>query len=159
MSYTMAGAVCLVLHNHPKNVEFPVVNNLDINETYTLKDWFEVDEKALRTWKDKRVAAENAAYGLAGLLIFELTEYELIERAVDHTGIDFWLGKKFFDEDKPFKREARLEVSGIFEGNKSEIKARLKQKLKQTGQSDHTKLPAYAIIVEFSKPMAQVIKK
>ena len=35
----------------------------------------------------------------------------------------------------------------------------MKQKLKQTAQSDEIRLPAYAIVVEFGEPLAQVQKK
>jgi hypothetical protein len=54
---------------------------------------------------------------------------------------------------------ARLEVSGIRRGSRSQINARVKQKTEQTGASDAGELPAYIIVVEFSRPISIVIAK
>jgi hypothetical protein len=52
----------------------------------------------------------------------------------------------------------RLEVSGIRKGDDSRIKARIKQKLEQVSPTDGT-LPAYIVVVEFSNPLAFIVKK
>jgi hypothetical protein len=52
----------------------------------------------------------------------------------------------------------RLEVSGIRKGDDSRIKARIKQKLEQVSPTDG-KLPAYIVVVEFSNPLAFIVKK
>jgi hypothetical protein len=49
---------------------------------------------------------------------------------------------------------ARLEVSGIRNGNRGKINARVKQKTEQTRASDAQGLPAYIIVVEFSRPVS-----
>jgi hypothetical protein len=102
---------------------------------------------------------EYAAYGIAGLLIWELTDYEVISQSVTGEGVDYWLRKKEVDPQNPFSYAARLEVSGILEGGRNLITNRLNQKLKQTKQSDHSQVPAFVIIVEFSKPEAYVVKR
>ena len=61
--------------------------------------------------------------------------------------------------DEGFVNKAGLEISGIREGDDSIIKARVKQKLQQTDQSDHTQLEIYVIVVEFGRPLAEVQKK
>jgi hypothetical protein len=58
-----------------------------------------------------------------------------------------------------FQRMARLEVSGIRKGSRSQINARVKQKTEQTRASDAEGLPAYIIVVEFSRPISTVSAK
>jgi hypothetical protein len=75
--------------------------------------------------------------------------------ATNDIGFDYWMG----DESAiPFQSKARLEISGIRRGDDSDIKARVRQKLKQTNQSDGL-LPAYVIVVEFGSPLAEVRRK
>ena len=52
-----------------------------------------------------------------------------------------------------------MEVSGIRNGNDGQVKTRVKQKLRQMNRSNDQKLPAYAIVVEFGRPLAEVKKK
>jgi hypothetical protein len=54
---------------------------------------------------------------------------------------------------------ARLEVSGIRKGSRSQINARVKQKTYQTLASDAQGLPAYIIVVEFSRPISVINAK
>lgn len=56
----------------------------------------------------------------------------------------------------PFQNKARLEVSGIRNGDQKIIKARVREKLTQTEVSDKTRLPAYVVVVEFGRPVAEV---
>ena len=100
-----------------------------------------------------------AAYGVAILLILQLTTLTVIERSRKGTGFDYWLGSQDSTTMLPFQRMARLEVSGIRKGNRSQIKARVKQKTEQTGVSDAEGLPAYIIVVEFSRPISVVSAK
>lgn len=99
---------------------------------------------------------EYGATGIAVLLIIEMTEFTVIKRARKGEGVDYWLGHK--SDKPPFRNKARLEISGILEGNESKIKARLKQKLEQT-KLTKSKLPTYIVIVEFSRPVSHLEKK
>jgi hypothetical protein len=54
---------------------------------------------------------------------------------------------------------ARLEASGILKGTNYQINTRVKQKMKQVEVSDHFKLPAYVVVVEYSRPVVQVRHK
>ena len=50
-------------------------------------------------------------------------------------------------------------VSGILKGTKGQINKRLKDKIEQTQKSDKLGLPAYIVIVEFSRPLVKIVKR
>lgn len=151
-----ACSVCLIHHNHIDHVQLNIDGSF--SRAFVVR-WSreKVTEQVLRCWNDLQDALEDAAACIACLLVIELTEFTIIERSRKGTGFDYWLGK---DEDEPiFTRKGRLEVSGIMEGSEKDIRERTRQKLKQSNPSDNTLLPAYAIIVEFSRPLARVARK
>ncbi len=89
-----------------------------------------------------------------------MTALTVIERSRKGTGFDYWLGTQGSTATLPFDRMARLEVSGIrSKGNRSQINARVKQKTEQTRASDAQGLPAYIIVVEFSRPISVISAK
>ncbi|MEI8033758.1 MAG: hypothetical protein WCH05_10510 [Chlorobiaceae bacterium] len=114
----------------------------------------DVTDQVLRTWNDLQEATEDGAACLACLLVLELTEYTIIERSRKKTGFDYWLGRN--DDAQLFNRDGRLEVSGILKGTDQQIKKRVNIKVKQTSPTAHLGLPALAIVVEFSNPVAHV---
>ena len=152
LNLAQAGAVCLDQHGHPKGVEMKVSG--DFSETFNLY-WPDVTDQMRRFWNDSQEATEYGAYGIACLLIRRLTSFTVIERSRKGTGFDYWLGD---EGDFLFQQKARLEVSGIGKGNSQDVTQRVNIKLKQTARSDGT-LPAYVIVVEFSAPTSQVVKK
>jgi hypothetical protein len=77
--------------------------------------------------------------------------YTIIERSRKGTGFDYWLGEK---DSVLFQKIARLEVSGILQGDDTAMMNRYNAKVIQTEQSDDTALPAYISIIEFSRPKA-----
>ena len=111
----------------------------------------------LRCWNDIEYTTEQAAYGIAFLVIQELTDYTVIERSRRGTGFDYWLGKKGETNELPFQNAVRLEVSGIRKGDDSRVKARVKLKVEQVSPTDD--IPAYIVVVEFSNPLAFIVKK
>lgn len=113
-----------------------------------------ITEDMLLGWGDE--ATENGAYALAFLLMRHLTEYPVIRRARTGTGIDFWLA--YERPNNILEDAARLEVSGILRGNRSSINSRVATKKGQTKPTDGT-LPVYIIVVEFGRPVAQVVLK
>ena len=117
--------------------------------------WMSPHEDAARSWSDHPVAVEFGAYGVAFLLIRELTEFTVIERARKGHGFDYWLGH----DDELFQRKARLEVSGMSSGSDQDIHARTKEKLNQTKPSDESGLAAYIVVVEFRHPISMVTLK
>jgi hypothetical protein len=151
-----AGAICLTGEAHESGVILEVKGEFS---TRFQLDWQPVTEQAQRCWNDEEYTTEQAAYGIAFLLILQLTKLTVIERSRKGTGFDYWLGSQDSTRILPFQRMARLEVSGIRKGNQSQINARVKQKTEQTGASDAEGLPAYIIVVEFSRPISVVSAK
>ena len=126
--------------------------------TYFSSDFTSITDQMLHCYNNSKYTTEQAAYGIAFLIIQELTDYTVIERSRRGTGFDYWLGKKGDNNELPFQNAVRLEVSGIRKGDDSRIKARIKQKLEQVSPTDGT-LPAYIVVVEFSNPLAFIVKK
>ena len=119
-------------------------------------EWSPVTDQIRRTWADLREATEKGAEGIAILLLKQELGYTAIERAAIGTRIDRWLGE---ESDAPnFQRKARLEVSGILNGNDGGVKRRLREKMDQVNFI-HSQLPAYVVVVEFSRPLAEVNEK
>lgn len=118
---------------------------------FTLSWRKKVTSQIQRAWKDQEEATEMAATGISILLALMFTDYTVIERSVKTTGFDYWLGIQEGSSDI-FKKMARLEISGIFNGDDGVLDRRVKAKIDQTKQSDITRLPAYIFVIEFSKP-------
>jgi hypothetical protein len=149
-----ACAICLEEQKHSQGVE------IQVEGEFTTKfqlHWQEITDQMLRCWNDPEYTTEQAAYGIAFLLIQSLTDYTVIERSRKGTGFDYWLGNNATNE-LPFQNRVRLEVSGIRQANQSRIRARVKQKIEQTSPSDGS-FPAYIIVVEFSKPQSHISQK
>ena len=147
-----AGGVCLESQGHVQGVQLRVRGYS--NRYYPLA-WPPTTEQARRCWNDHEVATEHGAMGIAVLLAQKEIGYTVIKRSRKGTGFDYWMGDI---SAYPFQNKARLEVSGIREGNDQQVKARVQQKLKQTDISDGV-LPAYVIVVEFGRPLAEMEEK
>jgi hypothetical protein len=149
-----AAAVCLNSQGHSSGVEMRVMG--DFSERYRLM-WGMVDDQMIRSHSDEHAAVEYGAYGIAILLVDELTDLTVVQRSRRGTGFDYWLGRK----NEPialFQGSARLEVSGIMRGGQANINRRVKEKIEQTAVSDGV-IPAYVIVVEFGTPCSKVVKK
>jgi hypothetical protein len=118
--------------------------------------WDDLDSRVDTTYGDLEEVTEYGAMGIAVLLSIKLTKYSTVERAMKGKGFDYWIGDK---DDKMFQGKARLEISGIFKGNDSQFKSRIKQKFRQTNISDSTGFDCFVSVVEFSKPIASFLSK
>jgi hypothetical protein len=150
-----AGAICFEDQNHPNGVQ------LRVNGTFEAEYqvfWQQITEQMIRCYNDEESTTELGAYGVAFLLILDLTDYTIIKRSRKGTGFDYWLGKPQGNEELPFQNKERLEVSGIRSGDNSRIKARVSEKLKQVHPSNDTALPALIVVVEFSAPLSQMVR-
>ena len=115
-----------------------------------------VTDQVRRTWADLKEATEKGAEGIAILLVKLETGYTTIERAAIGTRIDRWLG---YESDAPyFQRKARLEITGILRGDDGDVAKRLKEKMDRLALAS-SQLPAYVVVVEFSRPLAEVGSK
>jgi hypothetical protein len=150
-----ACAICLQDQDHDQGVELQVSG--EFTARFKLY-WQTVTDQMVRCWNDQEFATEQAAYGIAFMLVQHLTSYTVIERSRRGTGFDYWLGHEDATSELPFQNKVRLEVSGIRRGDASRIKARVKQKIEQTSPSDGT-LPAYIVVVEFSQPRSVMVQK
>lgn len=145
---TEAAAVSLEERGHGREVELQVGG--EFTTIYLLRRP-DVTEQMRGTY-DAEEATEFGACGIAILVIQDQTGWT-VQRAFKGDGFDYWLGT--VDEDRPFQNLARLEVSGIRQGNESRITSRLQVKRTQVRARDHH-LPAYVAIVEFSRPETRV---
>lgn len=158
-----AGAMCFHDRGHSSGVVMKV--DLKVGKPSASEcsiHWTPLTPDMVRTWNDLQDASEVGAYGIALLLMTRLTEYTTLERSKKGPGFDYWLGFKTSDEMFPFQRKARLEVSGILDGTDSQIRSRVKEKLEQTQQSDNLPdgpYPAYVVVVEFGRPVSQVVRR
>jgi hypothetical protein len=116
-----------------------------------------VDESMRRFHGDERVAAEVGGYCLAFIILRETKNLYPVEKSRTGTGFDYWVGDK---NDPLFQGKARLEVSSILSENKhNKVKTRVERKKQQTRQSDGTGLPAYVVVVEYSKLVVHMSKR
>ena len=119
-----------------------------------------VDEQMRRTWSNQNETTEFAAVCLVVLLVNQLTDYAIIGKAGEKSGIDFWLGNRFSEDSEGlFTPSGRLEVSGIFSGTKTQIRQRFRLKLTQSRQSESTNLPVIIGITEFRTPQTRLERK
>lgn len=148
--------ICLEKHQFNSGIEIKVQGEYDTAFNLAWED--NVTPQMAQAWNDLDEATEFAACGIAFLLVLALTHYTVIQRSRKGTGFDYWLADRHTNEFLPFQYAARLEVSGIFNADyDSIINARVRQKMDQVSGSNHV-LPAYVIVVEFSRPLAQVQK-
>ncbi|SRR5258707_9330914 len=118
-----------------------------------------VTSQIQRAWKDQEEATEMAAIGISILLALAFTDYTVVERSIKTTGFDYWLGVQEAGSSDIFKKMARLEISGIFNGDDGVLDRRVKLKIDQTKQSDATRLPAFVFVIEFSKPKCKFVSR
>ena len=147
-----ACGVCFQLQRHAQGVQL-TVRGIGSN-TYTLS-WATVSAQALRSWGDEREAAEKGAEAIAVLLATPTTGLEVIRRARQGDGFDYWLGSP---DGADFVPQAGLEVSGIMKGTDGDVRTRVRTKLQQASQSGTQLWETFAIVVEFSRPLAEVHK-
>ena len=148
-----AATVCLSENGHNRNVALSVEG---MQVTVYRLSCLEMTEAMRATYHDLQEATEWGACGIAILLISRLTDYQVVKRSAKGTGIDYWLGRK---DDPLFQEAARLEVSGILVGDSATIRQRVRTKLEQVDLSASSAMTAFVIVIEFSRPMAQVERK
>lgn len=155
--YAQAASVCLEQQDHPPGVQMQVKGDCTHRVSVI---WNAPDnrDQQRRSWNDEQVATENGAYGIAALLIERLTEYTVVERSYKGTGFDFWLGRKG-DDTLLFQDLARMEVSGVRQGDDRTVVSRTRQKAQQMKPTDDTALPGLAVVVEFGSPLTRVMAK
>lgn len=153
-AHAEACIVCLSAEGHMSGVKLSV-DGSSIERCQV--EWNRnVTEQMRAAWNDQKYATEQAAYGVAFLLILKLTDYTVIRRSRQGTGYDYRLGAK--DEELLFQNTARLEVSGIQKMRTlKDVSKRVREKLEQTKRSDdldHSTV--YVVVVEFGEPLSHI---
>jgi len=151
-----SAAVCLEDQGHVEPVALHIRR---IDEPHYSLQWPNVSEQMRRAYHDLQCATELGACGVALLLVRSVTGLTAIQASRKGTGFDYWLGPDGDGDSLVFDNAARLEVSGLLSGTDSQFATRLKQKLRQTETSDETRLRAYAVVVEFGRPQAEVAER
>lgn len=149
-----AAAVCLDYHQHKQEVMLTIEG--DLSRQFKLV-WKAVSQQMRDSRNDLEYAVEDGAYCLAMMIVEKLTNLTAVKQSKKRSGFDYWIGD--VHATNGVQKKARLEVSGILRGTKGQINYRLKEKIKQTKQSDDTNFPAYVVIVEFSHPLIKIIKR
>jgi hypothetical protein len=152
-SLAEAASVCLKANTHRSPVSLTVRGDYKRSASLT---FLEVTDQMHRTHGDPEVATERGACAIAILLVCALSGYTVVHRSYKGTGVDYFLGHR---NDFLFQKTARLEVSGIGNGSETDIRRRKKVKLEQTQRSDASQIPAMVVIVEFSRPVAEVVQR
>jgi len=148
-----AAAVCLENQRHKSGRTLRVFGLKTAEYRLT---WPSVTKQMQSTHNDLQDATRDGACAVAIALARKQTGLLVVQQSRKGTGFDYWLGK---DADTLFQDKSRLEVSGILNGNESQIASRLQQKKKQTQQSDSLGLPAFVCVVEFGAPQAHLEKR
>jgi len=151
--FSEAAAVCLDFHGHTS--ERKVLVDGDLKGEFSLI-WEETTQKIRNSRSDMTYTIESGAYCLAMLVIERLTQLKVTRQSQKRAGFDYWLGQS---EEIGMQNQARLEVSGILQGTKGQINQRLREKIEQTTKSDKLDIPAYVVVVEFSRPFIKVKKR
>lgn len=145
-----AAAVCLENREHKSGVTFHLAG---VKTAQFPMEWPPVNGQARRSHNDLQEATERGAYGIAILIVCDLTGKVVVERSAKGLGFDYWLGDE--DDDELFVGKVRLEVSGILSGSFSQAQTRVRQKREQMKPSAHL-APGYVAVVEFGTPIAWV---
>ena len=146
-----AASVCLDNQGHKQYTQLEVIG--EFTNKYELK-WNAVTTKIRNTRADLIETTEHGAICVAALLTFELTDYKIVRQSVRGTGFDYWLGNK--DDVYPFQNVARLEISGILKGTKTQVKKRINDKFKRFNKYKSMIYPTYVCVTEFSHPLAEI---
>lgn len=149
-SMAEAAAVCFDYFNHLQGVIMEVKGAFDRQYRFT---WREVTAVHKAGWMDIPYTIEQGAYGVAIMLVRDLTSHNILERSYKTTGFDYWLG----DDDEVFQRKARLEISGT--GDPKRVGSRVAKKKRQTTPTDQLGLPAFIVVVDFKTPRSHVERK
>ena len=147
-----AAAVCFEENSHRSGV---ALNLAGVSTQTFAIEWQKLEAAHKSTYADLQEATEFGAYGMALVVIREVTGKTAIERSAKGGGFDWWIGDSDDPSGLPFHGKARLEVSGILRDRGGALETRLQVKKRQTDPSDSLG-PAIIAIIEFGQPKAHI---
>jgi hypothetical protein len=147
--FVEAAALCLESQGHSPGVALDVRDGdvRDGKEDSGVSLRWSLRTDAERSWDEIESTADGAvAVGLS--LLRHTMKLDALDRGRIPSGFDYWLGTA----DGAYR--AVVEISGIRRGTRAQVAARLREKKAQIRDSNG--LTAYALVVEFGHPSADV---
>jgi len=148
-----ACSVCLAGMEHQEHVALQIVG--DYATCFKVARLSMTDPMRAGYRFDTRTT-DDGACAIGILVVADLTDYEVVEEAARGSYFDYWLARK---GSFLFQDSARLEVSGLRDATEAQIATRVREKTSQIDRSPHCALPGFVVVVEFSRPLARVIRR
>ena len=131
---------------------------LNVRGDYTgdyILSWTTVSDQTRRLLDGADTTTENGAIGVAFVVAHRETGYAVhsVHGKAGGGGFDYWLADEVTSQFK-----ARLEATGIGEGNDARIEERRKEKLKQIERSNSWGFVGLIVVVEFGTPLVEIVE-
>jgi hypothetical protein len=150
-AYAEAAAVCLSAHHQtPTQVTAQYKNEASI----CALSWAEPTAAVSRAHANELDATEQGAYAVSFAAVESLAGLVAVRRAETLTGADYYVAPIGSDPDD-LEDCLRMEVSGVGSGNEAAVRARLRQKLRQT-EKGRSNLPALAAVIGFREKLIAI---
>ena len=151
--FELAAVVRLESKDHQPGVTLKVRG--DETRDYVLS-WTTVSDQTRRLLQEADTTTENGAIGVAFVVAHRETGYAVhsVHGKAGGGGFDYWLADEATSQFK-----ARLEATGIEEGNDSRIEGRRNEKLKQIERSNSWGFVGLIVVVEFGTPLVEMQTK
>jgi hypothetical protein len=150
-AYAEAAAVCLSQH-HRTPIEV-MTQYKGIARGCELS-WEEPTAAVSRAYSNELDATEQGAYAVSFAAVESLAGLVAVRRAETLTGADYYVAPLGSDPDD-MESCLRMEVSGVGAGNETVVRARLRQKLRQT-EKGRSNLPALAAVIGFRERLIAI---
>jgi hypothetical protein len=148
-----AAAVCLDKNRHASGVE------LEVSGQYRRRIgvcWDAPTDQVRGSYADLQEATEFGAAGVAIAALNRFGGWVVMQRSRKGTGFDYWISKK----DEPcgplFQDCAPLEVSGILNGDETELQRRVRIKKEQISVANTRR--GKVAVVEFGAPKTRIVR-
>lgn len=150
-AYAEAASVCLSRH-HESPIDVEAEYRSDGSEC--VLPWAAPTASVLRAHANETDATEQGAYAVSFAAVEALAGLVAVRRAETLTGADYYVAPLGADIDD-METCLRMEVSGVDAGDASAVRARLRQKLRQTEQG-RSNLPALAAVIGFREKLIAI---
>jgi hypothetical protein len=150
-AYAEAASVCLNAHHQaPTEVTTQYKNKAAI----CALSWATPTAAVSRAHANEIDATEQGAYAVSFAAVEALAGLVAVRRAETLTGADYYVAPIGSDPED-MENCLRMEVSGVGSGNEAAVRARLRQKLRQT-EKGRSNLPALAAVIGFRERLIAI---
>jgi hypothetical protein len=122
-AYSQAAEVCLGRHHTPPVTLLRV--ECKGRDPSRFLGWWAADETAQRAWRNRDDATRDGAYVVSLAVVEAELGMVALSRADTRSGADYYIGAP---GSRDLEEASRLEVSGLDEGNRTEMRRRLRDK-------------------------------